>query len=142
MSTVVSAVPRGRRAALIAGILGAAIDVFYLWIIVDQGDVRLGWVAVVAGILAAASAVTFLSTRVEPFLRLMLLAGSTGTFIGLGMLSLFSIGVLLLVAGVVSTTALVGAWRDAEPIGAGGIVQVGTALLAGPLAFIAGASVT
>ena len=80
--------------------------------------------------------------RVEPFLRLMLLAGSTGTFVGLGMLSLFSIGVLLLVAGVFSTVALVGAWRDAEPIGVAGTAQVVAAMVAGPLAFIAAASVT
>ena len=142
MSTVVSAAPRGRSAALIAAILGAAIDVFYLWIIFAQGDAHAGRVAAVAAILATASGLALLSLGSEPFLRLLLLAASTGTFIGLGMLSLSSIGVLLLVAGVFSTIALVGAWRDAEPIGAGGMAQVIAAMLAGSLASIAAASVT
>jgi len=133
---------RGRRAALAAGAVGSAILIFYLWLIVVQGVASVGRVTVSAGTFAVASSLAFLSTRAEPLSRLLMLAGSSGIFVVLGLMSLLSIRMLLLVSGVLSSVAFVGAWRDATPIRAGGVAEVVAALLAGPRLFFAGAAVT
>jgi hypothetical protein len=90
------------RLALAASVIAAATDVFYLWLIVHQGDgfsSRVVFVALyIAGIVLAVGSVG--SARLIPIeVRIALLAASTGGLLALGVLGLFSIGLPLLTAG-------------------------------------------
>lgn len=101
------------RVGLASALLAGSITVLYLVIIVSQGDADVVSVAVVATSFAAlAAAAAIGSTRPSAAERLPWLGASTGGLIGLGVISLITIGLLLLVAGALSAMAWGAATRS------------------------------
>jgi len=93
------------RLAQVASLITAVTDVAYLWLIAHQGDAFSSRVVFVALYIAAISFAVGSagSARAMPIeARVALLAASTGALLTLGYLGLFSIGLPLLVAGVLS----------------------------------------
>jgi hypothetical protein len=93
-----------------AGIVGLVVEGAYLVIISGQGDLRSGRVSAVSVCIFVASGLALvgalapsLSTRT----RLVVLGAATGGLLTLGVLGIFSIGLPLLVAGVLCGVA----WR-------------------------------
>ena len=103
--------------ALCAAVIAGAMDVVYIWIIVAQSDTsdiaRVVFVAVAIAALAASAALG--GTRPEASARLPFLGVSTGGLLALGYLGLFSIGLPLLAAGILSAVAWAATSRAAGP---------------------------
>ncbi len=98
----------GRRPGVILASIAAgiafAMDVVYLIVIRNQGDGMGIRVLVVASLIAAAGACAAGAARsASPDRRLVLMSGAAGGLISLGILGMFSIGLPLLIAGVLAT---------------------------------------
>lgn len=107
------------RVGLAAAALAALIDLLYLVIIANEGNGWSGRVAFVATLIAAAAACALIgSTRTTAPARLPWLAVATGALASLGYLGLFSIGLGLLIAGVLAGIAWGSASRSLDPSGA------------------------
>lgn len=109
---------RPRSAAAIgAACIAAVMEVIYLTIILDQEDLsdvaRVGFVA--AAIVAVVAAAAVGGSRSDPARRLPFLGAATGGSLMLGYLGLFSIGLPLLVAGVLAAIARGSSSRSAGP---------------------------
>jgi len=112
----------GSRLAMAAGIVGLLVDAVYLGIIFDQGDLQAGRVVVVSVFILVVSALAFAgafastpSTRT----RLTVLGAATGGLLTVGVLGIFSIGLPLLVAGVMCGVAWARFSWAARPVPAG-----------------------
>jgi hypothetical protein len=142
------ALPMGMRAtdrlpgsapAMIASVITLVTVVLYVALIVSQGDVDIaGMIAIAAylaglGVCALAGAVRTLPDRVIP------LGVASGGLIGAAIISLFSIGLLLLVAGIFALVAWmragVGASRRDQLLGGMGGVVAAFGFLAVSLLF-------
>jgi len=101
-------------AGVCGGVLTLAAAVLYVNILVSQGDTSVAraapWVVlfVSVGLLGLAASFT---TR--PRLRLQVFAVCAGVMLMVGVLAIFSIGILLLVAGLLFASAAMSARRAA-----------------------------
>lgn len=133
---------RDRRGSLLAAIAAGITFVtvgLYIALIVSQGEVDVAGVVVIAtylaglGVCALAGAVRTLPDRVIP------LGIASGGLVGAAVVSLLSIGLLLLVAGVFALVAWmragVGASRRDQLVGGIGGVLAAFAFLAVALLF-------
>jgi hypothetical protein len=125
----------GSAPATIAAAIAIATCALYVAIIVSQGEVEVIRLVVVAAYVAGLGVCALVgASRTRPD-RVILLGVATGGLIGLAILSLFSIGLLLLVAGVFALVAWMRAGvgasgRDQLLAGIGGAVAaVGFPLL-------------
>lgn len=117
----------GSAPATVASLIAFSTCALYVAIIVSQTEVEVLRVVAVAAYVAglgACALVGGLSTRPD---RVIPLGVATGGLIGLGIVSLFSIGLLLLVAGVFALVAWMragvgAASRDQLLGGIGGVV--------------------
>lgn len=114
--------------AVVAAVIAAADDALYVILIRSQGtfpDDR-GRVIFVAGFLAAVATVALgAALLTAPKARVVLLGAATGALFALGTLAAFSIGMPLLIAGVLTAMAWTRAADAGQP-------DTGTAL---PVAF-------
>jgi hypothetical protein len=95
----------GSVSATIAAAITFATCALYVVIIVSQGDVEVVPVTVIAAYVAALGACALAGgLRTDPD-RVILLGIATGGLIGAAVVSLFSIGLLLLVAGLFALAA-------------------------------------
>jgi hypothetical protein len=108
------------KAGLVAGGLALGLDVLYLLIIQRQGaEGDAGRVVFVAAVIAVAGGCAVIgATRSTAGARLPWLAIATGALASLGYLGLFSIGLGLLVASVLTGIAWGSASRALEATGA------------------------
>lgn len=116
-----------RVMALAAAVAGAVIDVGYLRLIVDQAsgvDARVVFVAGYIGLAAVLALVGAIRMGRDDRLAQAALLGSATGFIGIGVVALFSIGLSLLIAGVIAAMAAiaVGPRRVGASIAVGVIV--------------------
>ena len=117
----------GSAPATIAAVIAFATCALYVALIVSQGEaeiVRVAFVAVYVAALGACALVGALRTRPD---RVIPLGVASGGLIGAAIISLFSIGLLLLVAGVFALVAWMRAGvgasaRDQLLGGIGGLV--------------------
>ena len=111
----------GRTTALVAALLGAATDALYIAIIVSQGERKLGRVAIIATYIAAVSSLSAAPVvlDVRHVARLVMLAVAAGGFLSLGVLGLFSIGLPLFIAGLLSVSAWIRSARSVRPVSVG-----------------------
>jgi hypothetical protein len=123
---------------MVAAIIAAADDALYLILIRSQGtspDDR-GRVVFVATFLAGAVTVALAAALLtRPKARTVLLGVATGALFAVGALAVSSIGLPLLVAGVLTTIA----WTrsaDADQPGNGAALSVGFALAAAGLLIV------
>jgi hypothetical protein len=98
------------RIVSIAGIGGSAVaagtTVLYLAIIRSQGDQTVAAVTPWAVTLLICAVLGVVASYVEsPRLRSLLFAATAGTMLGVGFLAIFSIGTLLILAGVLFAVA-------------------------------------
>jgi hypothetical protein len=134
-----------RRLGLVVAIVVAAVDVLYLWYV---GFVQSGTsdqplrVPFVAAYLGAVAICALLSTMVSAGTwRVALLAASASGLLVLGFFALFSIGLPLVVMGLLAVAALVEAIRSATRGGlAAGASIAGAA--AALLVLLAGLGIT
>jgi hypothetical protein len=106
--------PGGSLVAIGAAGVTLVTAVVYVGLIVAQGSVELASVAVVTAVLVALAACALVGgLRRDPD-RVIALGAATGGLVGAAVLSLFSIGVLLLVAGGLSLVAWVRAGVQAS----------------------------
>jgi hypothetical protein len=128
---------------LIAMAIVAITDVGYLAIIVAQGgpsDVaRVAFVATAIAAVAACAGIG--ATRARPIDRLPWLGAATGTLLVLGYLGLFSIGLPLFVAGVLTAIGWITTSGSAGPGRRARVLAVVLAF-AGPAIVIGGMWVT
>ena len=112
---VMEARPTGSLPAMIsAGITFATAGV-YVGLIVAQGSADVAATAVIAAWIFALGACALVGgLRTTPD-RVILIGAATGGLIGAAVLSLFSIGALLLVAGVLALIAWIRAGVEASP---------------------------
>jgi hypothetical protein len=106
--------PAGSRLGIAAAVIAIATDALYLAIIVSQDPVEWGRVIAVAGcILAFGGSAGWASvgTSSSPT-RLVLLAIGAGGLLTLGFLGLFSIGLPLFVAGILTVVAWQRVWAE------------------------------
>ena len=109
---------RTSRAGLVAAAITVGTAIAYVSIIVSQGEKDVLFVTVVIGLIAgAAIAAMFGSGARSLTWKRPMLGASTGLLLSLGMLSLFSIGSLLLLAGIFAGIAFI---RSMVVEGAGG----------------------
>jgi hypothetical protein len=99
---------RGSRLATAAGVLGLLVALGYLAIIYDEAERSSGRVLVVFSFIIGVSALALaggstLTTSAR--VRAIVLGAATGGFLTAGVLGIFSIGLPLLVAGVLSAAA-------------------------------------
>ena len=95
----------GSVPATIAAVITFCICGLYVGIIVSQGEVEVVAAVVIAAYLAGLGACALVgASRTRPD-RVILLGVATGGLFGVAILSLFSIGLLLLVAGVFALVA-------------------------------------
>jgi hypothetical protein len=103
------AVRMQRVVAMAAAVAGGVADVGYLRLISDQGTGIGARVAFIAGFVALMTALAAIGAilfgRAAAASQLVLLGSASG-FLGLGLIALFSIGIALILAGVL---ALIGA---------------------------------
>ena len=96
-----------KRLALVSAAIGIGTDAGYLLILHGQsasdGTLRSVFVAVVIAVASLAAATARLANRA--MLQRLLLAFAAAVFLILGVLSLFSIGMPLIAAGVVASVA-------------------------------------
>lgn len=96
------------KAGWIAAAIAGATAIVYIVVIVGQGEAEVGRVILVlAMILTGAVAAAVGGSAADPSVERLLLGGASGLLLSLGFLGLFSIGLLLLIAGIVSTIAWV-----------------------------------
>jgi hypothetical protein len=94
------------RAGAIAAVLAGAVTLGYVGIILVQGEEDVGQVVLAASTIAGAAIAAWAGSVVDnPRARSSLLGAAAGALLGLGYLALFSIGIFLLVAGVVAAIA-------------------------------------
>jgi hypothetical protein len=135
---------RPSRLGLSAAAIAAAVDVAYVWIIASQGGPTDGArVAFVALAIAGAAACAGIgATRASPPGRLPWLGAATGALVGLGILGLFSIGLPLMVAGILAMVA----WLTTSASAGRGHRRERTlaaaAALAAPVVLVAGIALT
>jgi hypothetical protein len=104
----------GSAPATIAAVIAFATCALYVALIVSQGDAEIGRVAFVAVYVAGLGACALIGAmRTRPD-RVILLGIASGGLIGAAIISLFSIGLLLLVAGVFALVAWMRAGVDAS----------------------------
>jgi hypothetical protein len=114
----------GRVAATVAGILLAAIDVLYLVVIASEGEGELtsSRVLFVAGSLGAAAAAALAGAWTRSQARRgLLLSLAAAAVLGWGLLAVFSIGILLVLAGIPLAVAAIGSLRTLDTATAGSI---------------------
>ena len=117
----------GSAPATIAAVITFCICGLYVAIIVSQGEVEVVAVVVIAAYLAGLGVCALVgASRTRPD-RVILLGVATGGLFGAAIVSLFSIGLLLLVAGIFAlvawTRAGAGASRRDQLLGGiGGVV--------------------
>jgi hypothetical protein len=105
-----------RKAGLAAAAIAGATSIVYVIIIVAQGEDDVGLVVlVVAIILGAALAAGMGASTSDLAMRRISFAIASGLLLSLGALAIFSIGLLLVVAGAMSTVAWVRTMVVAEP---------------------------
>lgn|GEM_PF-5558927 len=93
------------RAGIGGSVVAAGTTVFYLVIISSQGDERVA-VAPWAMTLGSCAILGAVASYVEsPRSRSLLFAANAGTMLGVGFLAIFSIGMLLILAGVLFALA-------------------------------------
>jgi hypothetical protein len=132
---VASAVrPRVNLAGAIAAVLAGAVTLVYVGIILIQGEEDVGRVVLVASTIAGGALASWAGSVVDHTrARSSLLGAAAGALLGLGYLALFSIGILLALAGVVAGT---GAFREGVRSGTVGWAVagfvVGLAVALGP----------
>jgi hypothetical protein len=128
---------------LIAMAIAAITDVGYLVIIVAQGgpsDVaRVAFVAIAIGAAGGCAGVG--ATRRRAIARLPWLGAATGSLLGLGYLGLFSIGLPLFVAGILTAIAWSTAAGSAGP-GRRERVLAAVLALVGPVILVGGVWLT
>jgi hypothetical protein len=128
-----------RTAGLAAAAIAGATSIAYVIIIVAQGEPDADRVILVlAMILGAAIAAAVGGSTANVSMKNVLLGGASGGLLSLGYLALFSLGLLLLVAGVVSTIGWTRALRGAgaEPRLWSMLAFLGGAALPWTLAFV------
>ena len=126
-----------------AGVCGSAVAggtaVLYLSIIRSQGDQSTAGVAPWAVTFLVCALLGAKASYVEsPRSRSVIFAATAGTMLGIGFLAIFSIGTLLLLAGVLFALAAAGAATSGGPrsaaiacaVGAAACIVVPGALLA------------
>lgn len=131
------------RIVSIAGIVGSAVAggtaVLYLAIIRSQGDQTVAAVAPWAATFLICAVVGVVASYLEsPRSRSLLFAAIAGTMLGVGFLAIFSIGMLLILAGLLFALAASRAVTSRRPrdvlmpwvVGAAACVVVPAALLA------------
>jgi hypothetical protein len=106
--------PAGSLVAIAAAGVALVTAVVYVALIVAQGSAEVARVAVVTALLIALAACALVGGLRRMPDRVIALGAATGGLIGVGVLSLFSIGVLLLVAGGLSLVAWVRAGVEAS----------------------------
>jgi hypothetical protein len=106
--------PAGSLVAIGAAGVTLATAVVYVGLIVAQGSAELASAAVVTALLVALAACAVVGGLRRHPDRVIALGAATGGLIGAAVLSLFSIGVLLLVAGGLSLVAWVRAGVEAS----------------------------
>lgn len=117
----------GSAPAMIAAVIAFATCAVYVALIVSQGEAEIVPVIVVVAYVAALGACALVGAmRTRPD-RVIPLGVATGGLIGAAIISLFSIGILLLVAGVFALVAWMRAGvgasaRDQLLGGVGGVV--------------------
>lgn len=105
-----------RNAGLAASAIAGATSIVYVVAIVSQGEVEVGVVSlVVAMILGAAAAAWLGASTTDLTRRRMSFAAASGLLLSLGALAIFSIGLLLLVAGLAVTVAWVRSMAGGGP---------------------------
>jgi hypothetical protein len=135
---------RGSRLAIAAGVVGLVVDLGYVAIIYDEAERTSGRVAVVFLFILAVSALaivggTATARRVQ---TMVLLGASTGGLLTVGVLGIFSIGLPLLVAGVMCAVAWAQAARSAQPVPSGDAVLSFVAAIASGAVLILGMALT
>src|SRR5437588_8456097 len=134
-----------RRVGLIAAIVVATVDVLYVWYVgfVQTGSSYLPWrVPFVASYLGVVAVCAILSAMMsDGSWRLALAGASAGGLLVLGFFALFSIGLPLIVVGVLAVSALVRAINASTRRGraAGASIAGG---LAAVLVLLAGFEIT
>jgi hypothetical protein len=128
--------PAGSRLGVAAAVIALVTDALYLGIIVTQDPVEWGRVVLIAGCILAfgGSAAAGAVAPVPGPARFVFLAIAAGGLLTLGYLGLFSIGLPLFVAGILSAVAWQRVWVEA---GSGGARPV----LPSVLGFVAAALV-
>jgi hypothetical protein len=117
----------GSAPATIAAVIAFATCAPYVALIVSQGDAEIGRVAFVAVYVAGLGACALIGAMRTRSDRVIPLGIASGGLIGAAIISLFSIGLLLLVAGVFALVAWMRAGvgassRDQLLGGIGGLV--------------------
>jgi hypothetical protein len=126
---------RVNLAGAIAAVLAGAVTLGYVGIILVQGEEDVGRVVLVASTIAGAAIASWAGSVVDNTrARSFLLGAAGGALLGLGYLALFSIGIFLVLAGLV---AAIGAFPEGVRSGqigwaVAGFV-VGLAVALGPL---------
>jgi hypothetical protein len=105
-----------RALALGAAAVALGVDVIYLVAIsAEDSPNDAGTVALVAGSIAAAAILALLAAARASGVQMVLLTASAAILVFWGILSLFSIGIPLLVGGFLAATAAVQAAERATP---------------------------
>jgi hypothetical protein len=132
----------GSRVGLAGAAIAIATDLLYLSIIVSQDPVDWARVSFYAGaiLLAGSASVVASVARVGFAIRLVLYASAVGALLSLGILGLLSIGLPLLVAGVLVILAWRRAWGIA-PAGSRGPLPSLLAFVAGALVPLVGLAI-
>lgn len=130
----------GKGGAIAAAGVAAATDVGYILVILREGEGIEARVYLVAGFIGAMAvfAAAGVAAAVLARVRLALLAGSAGGLLGLGVLGIFSIGVFLLLAGILAAVAWFRSPRDCRSP----LLTSSAAALASVLALIGGVAAT
>lgn len=119
-----------RKAGLAAAAIAGATSIAYVIIIVAQGEADVGAVILVVAMMSgAAIAAAVGASTPEITRRRMSLGAASGLLLSLGALAIFSIGLLLLVAGLAATVA----WVRSMAGGGGGVLAAVLAFLVGAL---------
>ena len=122
--------PTGSLPALLSAGVTFATAAVYVGVIVSQGSAEVApTVAITSWILALGACVLVGALRTAPD-RVILLGAASGGLVGAAILSLFSIGALLLVAGILALIAWIRSGVEASPRDQllGGVAGVAAAL--------------
>jgi hypothetical protein len=127
--------------AVAAGVTGLVVDAIYLGIILQEGDTnagRVGAFSILVGAFSLFALVSGLASSMSTRSRLVLLGASIGGLLTAGILGIFSIGLPLLIAGVLCCVAWGSIGSAAQPVPNGtptlsvlAGIGAGTALLLG-----------
>ena len=108
--------------AIAAGAVGLAVDFAYLAIMLDEQEWKSGRVAVVFLFVLATSALALVggaALTLPPRARVIALGAATGGLLTAGVLGIFSIGLPLLIAGVLCALGSSSILRVSRPVPAG-----------------------